>query len=372
MVDSLLPAESTPYERAFEASLHERWEDFSNAAESIRGIKYSADRPQSFAPYLVYEYGLEFLRPFVPDLNSLIVEGVAWERVRGTPLAVALALRWVGYAASIIPHKVTRSYWNSFQLYFSSMPRYDAPDLAQIEGIVGLSVPVRSQFRRGVFGYDATALVLDGNRLDDALLDFESGTTYANGKTLWSFGRLTELSHVLTEAEGLALGNWLEPAGDDGTPWVAMDYLWVTAQVQWAVNATVQRAALMASFFRGRSIYMEFLAMDGSTIGFRRCKVAQVRSTPGGPYSVGAGSYAVSNSGDAVYIEARTDFGDAEGVNARSVRLVIDPITVPGTPIGRLWLQPSDVVSGERFAQKSINLDMRKTVRQQVKTLLRF
>lgn len=372
MATSLLPQGSELFEVAFEQSAFPQWEALNEAADRIKSVKYAADRPASFLPFIVYEYGLHLLRPFVPNLESLIIEGVAWERVRGTPQAIELGLRWVGYTATILSHKPNRAYWNSFQLYFGSMPRYDAPDLSQIEGIVGLSVPARSKFRRGVFGYDATALVLDGGRLDDSLLDFESGVTFSKGNTLWSFGRLTEVPHTLTDVEGMAIGNWIDPAGDDSTPWVTMDYPWLTAEVQWSANAALQRAVIMAAFFRGKDTYMEFLDQAGGTIGFRRCKVSQVRSAPGGSYTFAGATYASSNSGDAVYFEARTDFADAEGVTASAVRLVLEPVLAAGIPVARLWLKAGDVVSGQRFAQKSISLDMRKTVRQQVKTLLRF
>lgn len=372
MASSLLPQGSGLFEKSFEQSVFARWDAFDAASDRIRGVKYASDRPASFLPFIIYEYGLDILQPYVPDLSALIIEGVQWERVRGTPQAVALALRWVGYTAQIVPHKTTRAYWNSFQLYFTELPRYDEPDLARIEGVVGLSVPVRSQFRRGVFGYDATAMILDGGRLDGALLDFESGTTYRDGKTLWSFGRLTQIQHVLTEDEGEGMGNWLPPAEDDSTPWITMNYPWVTANVMWAANAAVQRAALMAAYFRSRTAYMEFLNSSGQTIGYRKCKVAQVRSMTGGPYSVSGTPYSISNSGPFVYFEARTDFGDAQDVTAASVRLVVNPVLKSGVPTGRLWLGPDDIVSGNRFAQNSINLDMRKTVRQQVKILLRF
>lgn len=372
MVDSLLPAESTPYERALEASLHERWEAFSIAAESIRGIKYSANRPQSFAPYLVYEYGLDFLRPFVPDLNSLIVEGVAWERVRGTPQAVALGLRWVGYTATIVQPSTDRRWWNSFQLYFGELPRFDAPDLSQIEGVVGLSVPKRSQFRRGVFGYDATALILNSGRLNQSMLDFESGVSYRDSKAIWSFGRLTELTHTLSQAEGEAIGNWLEPVDDDGLLWVDMTYPWVTADFKWADDGKAQRAALMAAFFRDRIVYMQFVDDGSKTIGYRRCKCAPVRATPGGSYEYSGATFAPSASGDAVYIEALTGFGDAQDVRAVKVALVVDAQLAAGVRPGRLWLGSSEIVGGKQFAETAISLDMRKTLRQQVKILLRF
>jgi hypothetical protein len=374
VAESLLPPSGTGlFEKTFEASAFPRWDSFDVSADFIRGLKYSAEMPATFKPFIIYEYGLDVLRPFVPNLDDLVDEAVRWQRLRGTTRSIEVALGWIGYSATIVQQSPTRNWWNSFQLYFTDLPRYDFPDLVQIEGVVDLSVPVRSMFRRGVHGYDVTALVEDNGRLDGSLLDFESGTTYADGDTLWSFGRLTEIEHVLEEDEGVAIGNWLAETGDGGIPWVSMTYPWVSAQFQWALNPEAQRRVLLASFFREfPSVYMEFIGDDDVTIGYRKCKVAQVRATAGGDYTYGGVRYAPMTSGDAVYIEARTGFNDVDAWRATKVRLVSRAVLAPGIPAGRLWLHPGDIVSGPTFSETPFDLSMRLTVRDQVKILLRF
>lgn len=368
---SLLPETSGLFEKAVEQSWESRWPTLEAGADAIRGIKFNP--PPSFLPYLIYEYGLGELTPYVPNLYNLIDEGIAWQRVRGTPAAVAKGLGWIGYSATIENAWHGRVWWNSYQLRFPALPANDDPDLERIEGITGLSVPKRSQLRRGVYQYDAGALEGDHSRLDDCLLERESGVAVTPAGTLWSFGYTTEIEHTLTEAEGTALGNWIEPPEEDGLPWVEMTYPWVTATFKWADSPAIQRRALMAAWFLSRTLYARLIGADDATIGYRRCRaVRPVLGQLGGAYSFGGQTYQPIPGAGRVYIEAMTDFGDADGVTAEGVELIAGATVAGGVPAGRLWLDPGQLEDGIAFASYPVSIPLRTTVREQFKFLLRF
>lgn len=368
---TLLPGSSGLFENAFEEALVERWSVLEAGADAIKGIKFNP--PPSFLPFLVYEYGLGELTPYLPNLYNLIDEGIAWQRVRGTLAAVSKGLGWLGYTATLENAWHGRTWWNSYQLRFPSLPLTDDPDLERIEGISGLSVPKRSQLRRGVYQYDVGALEAGHSRLDDTMLERESGVAVTPAGTLWSFGRATEFEHTLSEAEGTALGNWIEPPEEDGLPWVEMTYPWVTAEFKWADSPANQRRALMAEWFAVRTLFLRLIDGEGGTIGYRRCRaVRPVTLKFQGPYAAAGQTWGPLAGSLQVYIEAMTDFGDADGVTAEGVELIAGGVLAEGLPAGRLWLQPGELQDGTAFAFKPVSIPLRTTVREQFKFLLRF
>jgi len=90
MLSDLLPGNATDWERALAEALDTN-QSVSPAIIAIRGTKLLAP-PPSFLPGLIYEYGLGELTPYVPNLYELIAEGIDWQRVRGTPMAIDLSL----------------------------------------------------------------------------------------------------------------------------------------------------------------------------------------------------------------------------------------------------------------------------------------
>lgn len=373
MNQTLLPATSTDLlEEVLEASLFDRWDFFRDAVPLINTAKLVAP-PLSFLPYLIWEYGLGELTPYVPNLYDLIQEGIAWQRVRGTFDAVQRGLAWIDYTAAVEEAWHGRAWWNSYQLRFSALPRNDDPDLERIEAIATLSVPKRSQLRRGVFQYDVEAGVADWSRYDGAMFDTSSGVKATPAGTLWSFGRTREINRVLTETEGVALGNWIAPIEDENLLWVDMQFPWVTATFPWAASATQQRQTLMASFFPSRAIYAALKDVGGNVIGYRRARANHaVNMSLGGRYRVGGVDYSASPGGRAVYIEAMTDFEDADGIEAHEISLIVQPLVAAAVPPGRLWLNPSELSGGVEIMKQAVTIPLRKTVREQLKFLVRF
>ena len=368
---SLLPSNSDPFEVANNLT---RSVDLQEINAAVPFITRAKQLPlPSFLPFLVWEYGLGMLTPYVPNLYDLVLEGVKWERLRGTYAGVAKGLSFIGVTATLVPEWHGRNWWNSNQLNLDALPSVDAPNLAQIEGITRLSLPFRSDLRRGMHGYDVQPAIASGSKYSDCFYGRESGIDFNDSGVIWSFGRTHELDHQLSEAEGEAIGNWLPVPTGTSVRWADMNYPWVSAHVRWAENPTTQRRILMAEWFNGQVLYVRLRNEAGETIGFRRARVArQCAATANGIYSAGGVSYSPSQQGQVVYVEALTDFNDADGVMAATADIIIGASRAEGIPPGRLWLGPDDLTGGHSIAAKSVSIPLRKTVREQFKFVVRF
>lgn len=371
MTKALLPGNATPWEGAAANALAPTVAATS-AIGAMRRIKYVSPRP-SMLPFLVWELGLGELTPYVPNLYNLIDEGVRWQRLRGTVSAVAIGLAWVSYSATVEPAWTGRRWWNSFQLRFDALPIQDVPDLERIEGIAALSVPKRSQLRRGVFGYDVEAAQANHSRWNRAMWNFESGIRTTPANTLWSFGRTHEFEHLMTQEEGESIGNWLEPTDNTGIKWSTLQIPWVDATFPWAATAETQRQAVLSGWFAGQVLWARLSDEDGEVIGYRRCRaVRQVSLAFGGTYSVGASSFSLSASGNRLYVEAMTQFGDADGVLCEEVALMVGAELADGVKPGVLWAEPDQITGGTAIAVQEVSIPLRRTVREQFKFALRF
>ena len=351
------------------------WAGLHAPAERIRTAKLVNPDPD-FLPFLIWEYGLGELTPYVPNLYSLVNEGVRWQRLRGTHRAVAIALGWLAHSAEIREALSHRRFWNSFQLYLDHLPEADAPDLERIENVAALSVPLRSKFRRGVQGYDIPALIGDRSRLDGALLDTDSGVALRADALAprWSFGRLHEIDHLYSEADGTALDHWLDPV-EEGAPltWADAQMSWSQANFSWVSSAVSARAASLAGFFAGKRLHLALKDVAGEIIGYRLCRAVQVvTQTAGGIYRALGSRFLPATGGTLVYVEAMTAAGDGAGRHVASVALVADAVLADDVPPGRLWLEPQEVSAATFFAETPLAIDLRRTVRERVKIIVRF
>lgn len=367
---ALLPPQATPFEIALSETL-DRSPVLLPGIEAVRDLKDAPDA--AMVPFLIAEYGLEEIEEFFPVRSQAIEPGLAWRRLVGTPEAVRMALVWIGYQAAIEPQWFGRRRWNTFQFRFPTLPGNDAPDLAHVAKIAEISTPLRSHFRRGVFRYDVSAIEGDKGRLDDAMLERESGHALVDGGPLWSFGRTAQIEHTYSEADGIATGNWLEPTGDDPLAWEDMNFPWEVATFPWDAEGAASRRTILAGWFAGRTLYACLKDVAGAVIGYRRCRVVQpVRVKVGGPYTFGANAYEPRAAGEILYVEAMTEFGSVAGVTAASVSLVVDGAPAPGVKPGRLWLAPGELTGGAHFAETPVAIPLRATVRDQIKFLVRF
>ncbi|AQX31179.1 phage tail protein [Bartonella schoenbuchensis] len=404
MLGCLLPTNTTKFEKrlADACDFHKSIEDSINF---ISRAKLDIIDP-SFLPWLVEEYGLGELTSYVPDFYVLLETGPGWQRVRGSLAAIDKGLEWLDLSAHFVGAWPERKWWNSFQLYFDQLP--DTDKLKAIEGIVKLSECLRSDFWRGVHGYDAP--IVEGNisRLDDSIFDSQSGACATEGGTVFSFGRSTEISLTLTEEDGKLIGNWIDdqeelvwegldyswdranfPWGsaqksehnllnfvddeDDEFSWKSLDYPWNEANVPWVSDQKNGRDILMADWFKGRTLYLALRDNDDKLIGYRRCNIVQqVTRVSDGVYSHSGHHFTPFIKGTKVLLAARTQFHDVDNKQAASVSIFVHATPTKLIPFGRLWLGPDGLIDGVEILKTPVSLSLRKDVREQFKILLRF
>jgi hypothetical protein len=159
----LLPPNATTLER-----------DFSRATSSLERVASPVSRirtakrteiPDNVVPWLIYEYGLNELLPFLGNnQRRALAEGVLWQRTRGTPSALKTALGWIGFEPFVEESEAGTLRWAEFQLGLNQAP----DDLEVTNGLIGvsrLSAPVRSNLFRVYSGYDHRRFLLDDHAL---------------------------------------------------------------------------------------------------------------------------------------------------------------------------------------------------------------
>ena len=189
MTDALLlPSSSTGLERDLSTSM-DALPRLGAAVELIRDAKRQ-NIPDSVVPFLLYEYGLGELLPYLSDPRTAISTGVLWQRLRGTPKSFSIALGWIGNDGTIEESEGNTINWSQFQLGLDSAP----VDLSQTDSVVEigrLSSPVRSSLFR-IYGgwYDGRRFKLDNHELSgiDTLCD-HTGVYLKSEWPQLSFGR---------------------------------------------------------------------------------------------------------------------------------------------------------------------------------------
>lgn len=366
----LLPRNATKLELLFSevgdplATLAERFDDIRAA---------DINTPPQFLPWLVWEYGLGELSPYLPNLTDLISEGLRWQRVRGTPAAVYRALGWLGYGGTVFDNQARRRRWNRYQIRLSRVRDNDLPDLPRINGVADLSPPFRSQFFRGFRDYDIPPSEGSWTRGSASLGSNYSGVRIEAGKAKWSFGRTYDATLTLTETPLRALGIWLPVVASGGT-WASDGRLWATANVPWAYPAVQARYTALATSLAAKAAYVQFRTAGGAVIGYARATSRPVRAVvSGGDYVFGASRY-TADAGEysAVVIRARTGFGDGNGQTAATMRLVFDPVLAPGVGPGKPWLSAAEASGGVALDPVNVSIPFGLTVREHARFLVNF
>lgn len=170
----LLPPNATTLER-----------DFSRSTSSLQRtggpvpIIRTAKRvsiPDSVVPWLIYEYGLGEILPYLGnDQRRALAEGVLWQRIRGTPEAVRIALSWINVEGLIDESEGGSARWAEYQLGLSAGTTGEQI-VDDIVGVTTISSPVRSRLQRIYAVYDFRRFVLDDSLLSDGgMLSDHSG-----------------------------------------------------------------------------------------------------------------------------------------------------------------------------------------------------
>ncbi|QJY32139.1 phage tail protein [Diaphorobacter sp. JS3050] len=185
--DHLLPANATPLEQALSLST-DALSRLALPADAIRQFK--TDPTDPLLPWLIWEYGLGELLPYLPEPRQAIAEGILWQRLRGTPAALATALSWIGMGATV-EQEPPGVHFAEFQLDPGQVLDSDTA-IANLIAIARLSAPARSRLSRIYHGHDLRRVVLDESRLGEALLSDHSGVFWRDGQTKLSFGRVRQ------------------------------------------------------------------------------------------------------------------------------------------------------------------------------------
>jgi P2-related tail formation protein len=191
---SLLPSNSTELERDLERLTG--LEPFYGPVDVMRTAKI--DKIDSFVPFLIWEYGLGEIMPYLEDPQRALSEGILWQRIRGTPRSLEIALGWLGLTA-VIEQEETGQYFAQFMVDTGEVIRDPVINQYIVE-LSRLSAPARSEVSR-LFndGYDVRRLKLsDGGELNHHLLSDYSGihdplgVRISYGETFTGYARLWE------------------------------------------------------------------------------------------------------------------------------------------------------------------------------------
>jgi hypothetical protein len=370
MSNDLLPTNATAFERAFSLAV-DALDRLSPGIGAIKTAKL-VTLPDNFLPFLIYEYGLGEVSAYVADQRRLLSIGRDWQRVRGTPEALALALDWLNYDAILEEAPARRRRWNLFQLALRRIRDFEEPDLENIEGVAGLSVAVRSQFWRGYNGYDVRELEWSRKPWSGAIWSAASGVRLRSDGAKWSFGRSHDFQVFAGQSFLDPLDAWVPPSGSD-LGWG--DFTWLDAGgASWVDVDAQARINLIIGALTGRPIFAAFRDAGGEIIGYRRARaIHPVRVSPGGEYAVGGLNLtrdATTPTG--LYVEAMTGFGDGAGATAESVTLVWDAVPDDPEKPGLLWGGPDEITGGTGTSPVAETIAFGQTVRERVRFYLTF
>lgn len=183
MTSSLLPPSASDFERALEAAT--AFDDRLPGFAPFRRAKLGAAPP--LVPWLLWEYGLGEVMPYLEDPQRAIREGVLWQRIRGTPAGLRVAFGWRGLDSVRVEEKGPGVHFAEFMVDPGLVP--DPRAVLDLIGLARLASPARSRLARIFHGYDVRRFRLDKSGMDGGgLLSDHSGVAGPEGVQL-SFGR---------------------------------------------------------------------------------------------------------------------------------------------------------------------------------------
>lgn len=183
---TILPPSATQQSRDLETALR-LLAEVSSAIDLIRTSKENP--PDSWLYWLIYEYGLEELLPYLPEPRRAIAEGIDWQRIRGTPESLRIALGWLGLTATL-EQEIPGQHWHEFQLDTGKVPSIE--ELKNLVGISRLSAPVGTDISRVFHEYDIRHFILDRSDWGDLLSNY-SGIYDSSLDVVLSFGRSKDI-----------------------------------------------------------------------------------------------------------------------------------------------------------------------------------
>lgn len=167
----LLPTNASDFEKSFSLST-DVLTKLGTAADAIARFKSVPNDP--LLPFLIWEYGLGEVQPYLLEPRRVIREGLLWQRLRGTPAALRMALGWIGLQPSLEEDGVGDN-WATYQLGLPQIA--DAATVRRVAHLARLSQPARCRLWRIYTDvFDRRPIVLsNGPVLSDGWLSFYSG-----------------------------------------------------------------------------------------------------------------------------------------------------------------------------------------------------
>ncbi|MGL9762090.1 MAG: phage tail protein [Wolbachia sp.] len=177
----LLPPNATKQEKALVDAT-----DYKVDPSCIKGFKFSLK--EETLPWIVEEYGLEGILRWVKDRRKAVVEGVKFQRLRGTPASLKIALKWANIENITIIEEPPGKHFFELQIGIKDVPNNFFVD-AVVE-LAKLSLPARSQLMR-IFNdhYNISRFILDESVFGSLLSDYSGRKVEKDGPVL-SFGRM--------------------------------------------------------------------------------------------------------------------------------------------------------------------------------------
>ncbi|AOT09356.1 phage tail protein [Pseudoalteromonas luteoviolacea] len=147
----------------------------------LRGFK--SHPKQSLLPWLIWEYGLGALVPYLDDLDQVLQQGLAWQRIRGTRKSLEMAYGWLGFSLKDVEESDSYRHFYRYQCHLEQLPSLN--DVERMSQLAELSAPARSELTRVTYQFDIRELTLSAKPFGSLLSD-HSGFRHRlkNGKLL--------------------------------------------------------------------------------------------------------------------------------------------------------------------------------------------
>ncbi|MGL5029442.1 MAG: phage tail protein [Wolbachia pipientis] len=177
----LLPPNATKQEKGLVEAI-----DYKVDPSRIRGFKFSLR--EKILPWLVEEYGLEEILRWAKDKRRAIKEGIKFQRLRGTPASLKIALKWANIEDITIIEEPPGKHFFELQVGIKEVPNDFFVD-AVVE-LAKLSLPARLRLMR-IFNdhYNIGRFILDESFFGNLLSDYSGIKIEKDGPVL-SFGRV--------------------------------------------------------------------------------------------------------------------------------------------------------------------------------------
>ncbi|SFD14194.1 phage tail protein [Pseudoalteromonas denitrificans] len=173
---TILPPSAKPLVHTLE-NINQMPLSIDTAIGKLQTLK--SDPSENLLHWLVWEYGLEAILPYSHDLKKVLKDGLSWQRIRGTPNSLNLALGWIDLNNVTIEAEPPGRHFYEYQLETGKIP--GDKDVSRVLNLAKLSAPTRSKLARLYHNYDVRKLDLSYGKFGQFLSDY-SGTYFYDGE----------------------------------------------------------------------------------------------------------------------------------------------------------------------------------------------